>query len=48
MQAERQALIAAKYAIKTGWGSLKEHSSTIDQPTHGPGKGSRQHPLCGW
>jgi hypothetical protein len=38
-----KALIAAKYAIKTGFGISKvTYSSTIDQPTHGPGQGSRQ------
>jgi hypothetical protein len=37
------ALLSAKYAIKTGFGISKDtYSSTIDQPTHGPGQGSRQ------
>jgi hypothetical protein len=36
-------LTDARYAIKTGFGiSTETYSSTIDQPTHGPGQGSRQ------
>jgi hypothetical protein len=37
------ALLSAKYAIKTGFGiSEGTYSSTIEQPTHGPVQGSRQ------
>jgi hypothetical protein len=37
------ALLTAKYAIKTGYGvSTDTYSSTPEQPTHGPGQGSRQ------
>jgi hypothetical protein len=37
------ALLAAKYSIKTGFGVSNEtYSSTSEQPTHGPGQGSRQ------
>jgi hypothetical protein len=37
------ALLTAKYSIKTGFGvSTGTYSSTPEQPTHGPGQGSRQ------
>jgi hypothetical protein len=38
-----KALLIAKYLIKTGFGiSDGTYTSTIDQPTHGPGQGSRK------
>jgi hypothetical protein len=38
-----QALLSAEYSIKTGFGiSDGTYSSTSEQPTHGPGQGSRQ------
>ena len=37
------ALLTANYSIKTGFGvSTDTYTSTLAQPTHGPGQGSRQ------